>query len=103
MGTNLLIWVVDSNDDSRLEEARMELAGLLQEDELRDAVLLVYANKMDLPYARTVSEITDRLQLASMKSRKWLVQPCSATTGDGLYQGLMWASNVLKTQKRISA
>ena len=99
-GTNLLIWVVDANDDSRLEEAREELQGLLKEDELRDAVLLVYANKMDLPHARSVSEIADRLKLHSLQQRKWHVQAASATSGDGLFDGLGWAANVLKTQKK---
>ncbi len=40
-----LIFVVDSNDRERVGEAREELARMLQEDELRDAVLLVFANK----------------------------------------------------------
>lgn len=40
-----LIFVVDSNDRERVNEAREELARMLAEDELRDAVLLVFANK----------------------------------------------------------
>ena len=40
-----LIFVVDSNDRERAQEAREELQRMLQEDELRDAVLLVFANK----------------------------------------------------------
>lgn len=42
----------------------------LQEDELRDAVLLVFANKQDLPNAITVSELAERLGLHSLRSRK---------------------------------
>lgn len=40
-----LIFVVDSNDRERIGEAREELMRMLAEDELRDAVLLVFANK----------------------------------------------------------
>lgn len=40
-----LIFVVDSNDRERVNEAREELSRMLSEDELRDAVLLVFANK----------------------------------------------------------
>lgn len=40
-----LIFVVDSNDRERVGEAREELMRMLSEDELRDAVLLVFANK----------------------------------------------------------
>jgi len=44
-GTNGLIYVVDSNDRDRIEDAREELTKMLNEDEMRDAVLLVFANK----------------------------------------------------------
>jgi len=43
-----LIFVVDSNDRERVGEAREELMRMLAEDELRDAVLLVFANKQVL-------------------------------------------------------
>ncbi len=43
--TQGLIFVVDSNDRERVGEARDELHRMLQEDELRDAVLLIFANK----------------------------------------------------------
>jgi signal recognition particle receptor subunit beta len=33
---------------------------MLAEDELRDAVLLVFANKQDLPNAMKVQEVTER-------------------------------------------
>ena len=41
--------MVDSNDRDRVAEAREELQRMLNEDELRDAILLVFANKQDLP------------------------------------------------------
>ena len=44
-GSTGLIFVVDSNDRERVNEAREELMRMLAEDELRDAVLLVFANK----------------------------------------------------------
>ena len=46
--TQGLIFVVDSNDRERVGEARDELHRMLQEDELRDAVLLIFANKQVL-------------------------------------------------------
>lgn len=36
---------MDSNDRERIAEAKEELMRMLAEDELRDAVLLVFANK----------------------------------------------------------
>jgi hypothetical protein len=47
--TQGIIFVVDSNDRDRIIEAREELQRMLNEDELRNAVLLIFANKQDLP------------------------------------------------------
>jgi ADP-ribosylation factor 1/2 len=93
--TQGLIFVVDSNDRERISEANEELQKMLREDELRDAVLLVFANKQDLPNAMSVSEVTDKLGLHSVTNRKWYIQSTCATTGDGLYEGLDWLSNSL--------
>jgi len=51
--TQGIIFVVDSNDRDRIVEAREELQRMLNEDELRDALLLVFANKQDLPVCYT--------------------------------------------------
>jgi ADP-ribosylation factor protein 1 len=93
--TQGLIFVVDSNDRERISEANEELQKMLREDELREAVLLVFANKQDLPNAMSVSEVTDKLGLHSVTNRKWYIQSTCATTGDGLYEGLDWLSNAL--------
>jgi len=90
--TQGLIFVVDSNDRDRIHEAREELQKMLSEDELREAVLLVFANKQDLPNAIPVSELQNALGLDQLKFRKWFVQATCATTGDGLYEGLDWLS-----------
>ncbi|CAN6992763.1 hypothetical protein Bca4012_047883 [Brassica carinata] len=88
-----LIFVVDSNDRDRVVEARDELHRMLNEDELRDAVLLVFANKQDLPNAMNAAEITDKLGLHSLRQRHWYIQSTCATSGEGLYEGLDWLSS----------
>merc|ERR1711892_444194 len=45
--TQGLIFVVDSNDRDRIEDAREEIAKVVSEDEMRDAILLIFANKQD--------------------------------------------------------
>lgn len=95
--TQALIFVVDSNDKSRVEDARSELHKMLAEDELRDAIVLVFANKQDLPHAMSAAEITDQLGLHTLRSRRWYIQACCATTGDGLYEGLDWLSNAMSS------
>lgn len=47
---------------------------MLNEDELRDALLLVFANKQDLPNAMNASEITDKLGLHGLRQRTWFIQ-----------------------------
>uniref|UniRef100_A0AAY4AV74 Uncharacterized protein n=1 Tax=Denticeps clupeoides TaxID=299321 RepID=A0AAY4AV74_9TELE len=67
----------------------------LQEEELKDAVLLVFANKQDLPNAMPISEMTDKLGLQALRSKTWYVQATCATQGTGLYEGLDWLSDQL--------
>ncbi|KAK6009190.1 ADP-ribosylation factor family protein [Ostertagia ostertagi] len=93
--TQGLIFVVDSNDRERIEESREELHKMLNEDELRDATLLVFANKQDLPNAMSAAELTDKLGLHNLRSRQWYIQATCATQGHGLYEGLDWLSNQL--------
>jgi len=70
----------------------------VEEEELKDIVILVFANKQDLPLARSVAEITDKLGLHSIRTREWYIQASCATTGDGLYEGYDWlTSHVPKT------
>ena len=98
--------MVDSNDRERIDDssacdnsAKEELHRMLAEDELRDAVLLVFANKQDLPNAMSVNEVTERLGLNQLRNRQWYIQSTCATTGDGLYEGLDWLSNTLNKKK----
>ncbi|XP_019934854.1 ADP-ribosylation factor 4-like [Paralichthys olivaceus] len=90
--TQGLIFVVDSNDRDRVEESAEELSKMLQEDELKDAVLLVFANKQDLPNALSVTELTDRLRLQSLRNKTWHIQSTCATQGTGMYEGIDWLS-----------
>ncbi|XP_008294715.1 ADP-ribosylation factor 4-like [Stegastes partitus] len=93
--TQGLIFVVDSNDRERVAESAEELSKMLLEDELKDAVLLVFANKQDLPNALTVSELTEKLGLQALRNKTWYIESTCATQGTGLYEGLDWLSKEL--------
>lgn len=95
--TNGVIFVVDSNDRDRVGQARDELQKMLAEDELRNAILLVFANKQDLPNAMSTTEVTEKLGLHSLRQRNWFIQGCCATTAQGLYEGLDWMSANIKS------
>lgn len=94
--TESLIFVVDSSDRARLDEARQHLETVLSADELCNVPLLILANKQDLPNAMSVQEITEKLGLCTLRQRQWYIQGACATTGDGLYEGLDWLSQHLK-------
>ena len=70
--TDVIIFVVDSNDRDRVEECRDELAMFMSEDELQDCCVLVLANKQDLPNAMSIAELSERLELSKLPSnRAW--------------------------------
>lgn len=71
LNTQAVIFVVDSNDAARLKEARDELWKVLESPELANAVLLVFANKQDLPNALSGEEITNGLDIKKIESHPW--------------------------------
>eukprot|EP00112_Aurelia_sp_Birch-Aquarium-sp1_P006332 Seg1701.6 transcript_id=Seg1701.6/GoldUCD/mRNA.D3Y31 product="ADP-ribosylation factor 4" protein_id=Seg1701.6/GoldUCD/D3Y31 len=93
--TQGLIFVVDSNDRERIQEAAEELDKMMKEEELQNTILLIFANKQDLPNALSVSELTEKLNLHRFKGKPWYVQASCAAQGTGLYEGLDWLSNEL--------
>jgi ADP-ribosylation factor-like protein 1 len=94
--TDAIIYVVDSSDRDRIAIAKQELCAMLEEDELRDTVVMVFANKQDLEGCLSVAEVSEHLGLTNIKNRQWSIQKTSAVSGEGLYEGLEWLSNVLK-------
>ncbi len=59
-------------------------------------MLLVFANKQDMAHAIKPSALTAMLGLDKLPAdRKWMIQGCCGTTGDGLYEGLDWLSESL--------
>lgn len=100
--TEGIIFVIDSNDRDRLPTARDELAKMLNEEELQGAAVLILANKQDIPGALSAAEVMKGLELAELAGgRKWHVQPTTATSGDGLYDGLCWLKDTLEQQRKL--
>eukprot|EP00127_Corallochytrium_limacisporum_P002718 Clim_evm27s136 gene=Clim_evmTU27s136 len=97
--TSGLIFVVDSNDRDRIGEAKSELFAMLEEQELKDAVILVYANKQDLPNALPVDEVVEQMGLRDLRGKTWHVQGSAANSGEGLYEGLDWLSSELSSRQ----
>ncbi|XP_039263715.1 ADP-ribosylation factor-like protein 3 [Styela clava] len=99
--TDVLIYVVDSADRTRLEETNLELEELFNEDKLLGVPVLVYANKQDLLHSAKASEVAEGLGLAKLRDRNWNIQGCSALSGEGLQDGMEWVmKNVTKHKKK---
>lgn len=86
-------------DQELVEATRNELHSLLNEPLLSNAVLLILANKQDLPNAMDCAVIAEKLGLVEYLSsrrvsqqslHKWNIQEACAISGDGLYNGLEW-------------
>jgi len=95
-GTQALIYVIDSADRERTRKAATELHKTMLDHAMRNACLLVYANKADLKHALTADQVREELQLEQLNARAWHLQPSCATTGDGLWEGLKWLTSNIK-------
>ena len=92
-GTQGLVFVVDSTDRDRIDEAKQELHRILSDHEMKDCLLMVFANKQDLPTGMPINkyhritihlrcllamppaEVTEKLGLHRMRDRSWYVHP----------------------------
>ena len=94
--TDAIIFVVDSVDTDRLAIAKQELMAMLNEEELKDAILLVFANKQDMKGSLQAAGVSEALGLATIKNRQWSIQETSATKGRGLSEGFDWLVTCIK-------
>ncbi|OBZ89142.1 ADP-ribosylation factor-like protein 1 [Choanephora cucurbitarum] len=98
--TDAIIYVVDSVDKDRMQTSREELHAMLEEDELKDAALLVFANKQDMEGALSSAEVADALGLSTLKNRQYAIYRTSALKGEGLTEGLDWLVNIIQENKK---
>ncbi|CAG5896735.1 ADP-ribosylation factor-like protein 14 [Menidia menidia] len=102
--TAAVVFVVDSADTERLQEARTELDTTLRSDQLRGRPLLLLANKQDVSGALTATELKDTFNLRKVCSgRDWFVQPCSASTGFGVEEAFKRLVQMVKLPSEAGA
>ena len=63
---------------------------MLEEEELKYAILLVFANKQDSKGALNSRNVSEALSLSDIKNRQWSIQETSALKGSGLFEGFDW-------------
>lgn len=67
-----------------------ELNYRLQEEELKKAILMVFANKQDIEGCMSVTDVAKALGLIAIKTRKWQIFKTSAIKGEGLEEAMEW-------------
>lgn len=97
--TDAIIYVVDSADKDRIGVSKHELVSMLEEEELKKAVLVVLANKQDIVGALSVAEVHQALGLDALKNRTFQIFKTSAVKGEGLEEAMEWLSNMLTSNK----
>lgn len=93
-----VIFVVDSSDPDRFEEAAEELHATMEDENLKNTLLLVYSNKSDLPTSCPTKDVAKALKLTRLKN-KWYIQGCCATSGDGIIEGIEFIVKELNDRK----
>mmetsp|Transcript_31390 Transcript_31390/g.62199 ORF Transcript_31390/g.62199 Transcript_31390/m.62199 type:complete len:186 (+) Transcript_31390:106-663(+) len=94
--TDAIIFVVDSADTERMNIARGELSAMLEEEELKESILLVFANKQDQKGALNAQQVSDTMGLPEIRGRQWSIQETSALKGKGLFEGFDWLVTCIK-------
>lgn len=99
--SHAILYVVDSADEGRLDEAKAALEHALVSSELFGAPLLVIANKQDRDGAVSGTVVSDHLGEATLRAhRPCRIQPASAYTGEGITEGLQWLIQEVKRSQR---
>ncbi|XP_061588233.1 ADP-ribosylation factor-like protein 14 [Cololabis saira] len=102
--TAAVVFVVDSTDRERLDEARRELENTLRSEQLRGRPLILLANKQDVSGALTVTEMKDSFNLRkTCFDRDWFVQPCSASTGFGVQEAFRRVVHMVRLPSEAGA
>ena len=77
--------MVDSADRDRVGISKQELVSMLEEEELKDAVLVVLANKQDIEGAMSVTEVHSALGLDKLKNRTFQIFKVSFSLYENLW------------------
>jgi len=98
-----IVVVVDSSDRATIKDTALSLESLLSEEWLAVRILLILANKSDLPSSMTKHEVAQQLNLFTVAARmkNCRCQPCSAITGEGVLEGIEWLREQLKMYQHV--
>ena len=99
-----IIFVVDSTDLKRLEEAKIELEEVLNIKGSFGTLLLILANKQDLRQSVSPIELAQKLELDYLDgSVNWHMHPTSGRYGDGLQESMLQFAAMIRRNRKIGA
>lgn len=100
--TDGIVFVVDSTELERMEEAKVELHKITRTSENQGVPVLILANKQDLDAALALSEVEKLLSVHEMSMYTlYHVQSCSAVDGQGVQQGLERLYDMIQKRKKM--
>lgn len=100
--TDGIMFVVDSVDAERMEEAKTELHKMIRSLDTQGVPVLIIANKQDLRHSLTVAEIEKMLALKELgATTPWHLQPTCAIIGDGLIEGLEKLHDLILKRRKM--
>jgi ADP-ribosylation factor-like protein 1 len=73
---------------------------MLEEEELRNTILCVFANKQDQPNPMSAVEVSTALGLTAIKDRQWQIFNSSALKNVGLEEGMSWLAQTINNRKK---
>ncbi|PVU84941.1 hypothetical protein BB559_007289 [Furculomyces boomerangus] len=89
-GVNAIVFVVDSADHAKIDQARAELWSLLEKPQLYNIPVLVLGNKNDLDEALTAEELIDAINLKNITNRDMACYSISAKNQTNIDITLQW-------------
>jgi len=100
IGTDALIYVVDSSDVGRMEEAKTEFQRIVTDNEMQEAVVLVLANKQDMEQALPAEEVGSLLEVGQLEGRCLSIRGVCAKDGQGLVESIDWMAQEINTRRK---
>jgi ADP-ribosylation factor related protein 1 len=97
-----IIFVVDSGDPERFDEAKAELEQVVAHPDLRGVPVLVLANKQDVPQAHSCAQVETVMAIPALATScvALSIQPVVAITGQGVTEGLQWLIDAVQLHPR---
>ena len=97
--TDGIIFIIDSHDKERFDDAIEYFQEILEADELKNCPILIMANKQDMNETLSSDEISMVLRNKKYKDRKWSIIKTSGISGQGLEEDMQWMASSIRANK----